>query len=160
MKRLCLIFAAALAAFTLAPSAQALSCMAPDIERELSEAIESEKIYHIFVGYFDAPQIPRKDIDGSDPFIMEDRSQTVHGYFSGVSLAKTRRSDVPLRDLPVTIKTNCAAHWCGQVPHRDQKMIAFVEAQAGGPPLLTMGPCPHMSHSYSDEKISLLRRGL
>lgn len=134
--------------------------MQPDIKRELTEAIESDKIYHIFVGYFDAPQIPRKDIKADDPFIMGDRTQTVTGYFSGVSLAKSRRGDIRLERFPVQIKTSCAAHWCGQVPRRDQKMIAFVQAQDGAPLLLTMGPCPHMSHAYSADKEMILRRGL
>lgn len=160
MKRLCLSLAAMLGALMVMPSAHALSCMQPDIERELKEAIESDKVYHIFVGYFDAPQIKRKDINGHDPFIMDDRSQTVNGYFSGVSLAKYRRGDIPLERFPVQVKSSCAAHWCGNVPRRDQKMIAFVEAQENGPPLLTMGPCPYMNHHYEDDKVRLLRRGL
>jgi hypothetical protein len=160
MKRLCFIIAASLAAVSLAPSAQALSCMRPDIERELKEAKESETVYHIFVGYFDAPQIQRKEINGDDPFIMSGRSQTVEGFFSGVSLAKRRRDDVALERLPVRIETSCAAHWCGRVPPRDRKMIVFVKAQTDGSPLMTVGPCPHMAHNYSDDKVKLLRRGL
>jgi hydroxyethylthiazole kinase-like sugar kinase family protein len=39
-------------------------------------------------------------------------------------------------------------------------MIAFVEAQEGAPPLLTMGACPYMSHSYSEDKEMTLRQGL
>lgn len=160
MKRLSLCLAAMLAPLMLTPSAHALSCMQPDIQRELKEAIESDKVYHIFVGYFDAPQIPRKDILSQDPRIMSNRDKAVSGYFSGYSLAKSRRADIPLERLPVTIKTNCAAHWCGQVPRADQKMIAFVQAQPSGPPLLTMGACPHMSHNYSEDKVRTLRRGL
>ncbi len=160
MKRLCISLGIALSALIATPSAHALSCMQPDIERELKRAIESDKVYHILVGHFDAPQIPRKEVKGSDPFIMKDRSRTVGGYFSGYSMAKSRRADVPLERLPIQIRTSCAAHWCGQVPQREQKMIVFVEAQAGGPPLLTMGPCPYMSHNYSEDKIRLLRRGL
>jgi len=160
MKRLCLTLAAALAALTLTPSAHALSCMQPDIQRELTEAIESDKIYHIFIGYFDAPQIKRPSQRAKSPHILKPRSQSVNGYFSGFSLAKSPYSDVRLEQFPVTIKTNCAASWCGSVPARDQKMIVFVEAQAGGPPLLTMGACPYMSHRYTPEKEDLLRRGL
>lgn len=160
MKRLCLSLAAMLGALMLTPSAHALSCVPPDIERELTEATESDKVYHIFVGYFDGPQILRKDINGDDPFIMDDRTQIVSGSFSGISLAKHRRGDIPLERFPVQIKTSCAAHWCGNVPRRDQKMIAFVEAQEGAPPLLTMGACPYMSHPYDKDKVRLLRRGL
>lgn len=160
MKRLCLSLAAMLCALTLTPSAHALSCMQPDIQRELTEAIQSDKVYHIFVGYFDAPQTGRKDNDGQSVFDWDARTEIVSGSFTGVSLAKHQRGDVSLENFPVQIKTSCAAHWCGQVPRRDQKMIAFVEAQAGVPPLLTMGACPYMSHPYSEDKEMILRRGL
>ena len=160
MKRLCLTLAAALAALTLTPSAHALSCMPPDIQQELTEAIESDKVYHIFVGYFNGPQVLHKNIQDDDPFIISDRTQIVSGFFTGVSLAKHRRDDVSLENFPVQIKASCAAHWCGQVPRGNQKMIAFVEAQVDAPPLLTMGACPYMSHSYSEDKVETLRRGL
>ena len=160
MKRLCLSLAAMLGALTLTPSAHALSCAPPDLQRELTQAIESDKVYHIFVGYFNAPQIKRPDMSGYNPHILKPRSQIVNGSFSGYSLAKHRHADFRLDQFPVTIKTNCAASWCGQVPRPDQKMIAFVEAQEGAPPLLTMGACPYMSHSYSEDKEMTLRQGL
>jgi len=154
------LMAGLLGTMFMAESASALSCMQPDIQRELKEAIESDKVYHIFVGYFDAPQIKLPFLNGDHPQIMESRSQTVSGTFTGYSMGKTRRADFKLERFPITVKTDCAAHWCGGVPSPEQKMIAFVEAQDDGPSLLTMGPCPYMSHSYSPEKVQTLRRGL
>jgi len=165
MKRLCLILAAALGALMVTPSAHALSCMQPDIQRDLKEAIESDKVYHIFVGYFSAPEKPKNQLqappsNGDIISFPTPRSETVNGLFSGYSLGKTQRQDNPLEQLPVQITTSCAGHWCGSVPRRDQKMIAFVQAQEDGPPLLTMGPCPHMSYHYSEDKVVTLRSGL
>lgn len=165
MKRLCLILAASLGILMLTPSAHALSCMPPDVERELTEAMESDKVYHIFVGYFIAPERPKNQLpgylyNGGMVFEPADSSETVNGHFTGFSMGKTRAQDSQLENFPVQIKISCSASWCGQEPRRDQKLIAFVEAQEGGPPLLTRYACPYMSHDYSDDKVRTLRRGL
>ena len=163
--RLRSIAAAVLGTLFMADSASALSCMQPDIQRELKEAIESDKVYHIFVGYFDAPEKPKTPLNQPKPnnslvFTPSARPETVDGFFRGYSLGKTPRQDTKLENLRVQIKTSCAAHWCGKVPPPDREMIAFLEAQENGPPLLTMGPCPHMSHNYSLDKVQTLRQGL
>ena len=165
MKRLCLILAASLAPLMLTPSAYALSCAPPDLQRELTKAMESDKVYHIFVGHFTTPEKPRNQLqappsNGGIISFPSPRSETVNGFFSGYSLGKTQRQDNPLEQLPVQITTSCAAHWCGSVPRRDQKMIAFVQTQGNAPPLLTMGPCPHMSYHYSEDKVVTLRSGI
>ncbi len=165
MKHLCLGFAALFGALVLAPSAQALSCMQPDIQRELTTAIESEKVYHILVGRFISPQKPKNQLapphsNGDLIHMPPDNSYKVQGVFTGYSLAKTPASDVKLVNYPVQIETICAGPWCGDVPGRDDVLIAFVEAQNGGPPLLRRGPCPHMSHAYSADKEAILREGL
>ncbi len=165
MKRLCLGFAALFGALVLAPSAQALSCAQPDIQRELKTAIESDKVYHIFVGLFSAPEKPKNQLDyppsnGSLIFVPSDTAETVDGFFTGYSLGKRPTLDVKLETIPVQIKTSCAGQWCGKVPRRDKLMIAFVEAQDDGPPLLRMGPCQHMNHAYSADKEAILRDGL
>ena len=165
MKRLCLILAASLAPLMLTPSAHALSCAPPDLQRELTKAIESDKVYHIFVGHFTTPEKPRNQLQAPPPggsliFTPSERSETVSGTFDGYSMGKTRAQDNRLANFPVQIKTSCAASWCGKPPRSDRKMIAFVQAQEDGPPLLSIGPCPYMSHHYSEDKELTLRSGL
>ena len=169
MKLLCLSLAAVLGALMLTPSAYALSCAPPDIQRDLKRAIESDKIYHIFVGYFSAPDRPKNQLpgylhnggnNGGIFFDPSDRSEIINGSFSGYSLGKSRYQDSALEGLPVQMKITCAGHWCGQLPRKQTKMIAFVETQEGGPPVLTLSACPSMSHPYSEDKVSLLRQGL
>lgn len=165
MKRLFLLVMVIFGTGISAPLAQALSCAQADIQRELKTAIESDKVYHIFVGYFSAPkkpknQLPQAPSNGSLVFIPSNQAETVDGFFTGYSLGKTPHQDFKLENLPVRIQTSCAASWCGHVPPHDKLMIAFVEAQDGGPPLLRRGPCPHMSHAYSADKEAILREGL
>ena len=150
------------------PSAQALSCAQPDISRELQTAIASDKIYYILVGQITTPKVftlPRekqtqKPNNGLIRLSPQSRSQTVAASFTGYSLAKEQSSDVPLTDFPITVNVTCAASWCGSMPRRNEKLIAFVEVVDGEPPMLTRGPCPAFSHAYDQNAIEVLRAGL
>ena len=151
---------------TAVPSAQALSCAPPDFVRELERAKASDKIYHIFVGKVSTPKTFRLPQEKPRPnggvlqLSHSDRSQVLNATFTGYSMAKDERSDVPLVDYPLTVKVTCAASWCGSAPRRGETIIAFVEAVDGAPPVLTRGPCTGSGHIYSPNIIETLRNGL
>ena len=150
-----------LAGLLLAPSASALSCMAPDLVSDLNKAKASEKTYYVLVGTFNAPQIKREQFDPrKNQGFSGDRSQSVRGRFTGVSIGADPRADGRLNNFPVTITTGCAASWCGQVPPSDYEFIAFVEAKDGARPVLTVGPCPSMLYRASPERVRKLRQCL
>ena len=149
-----------LAGLLLAPSASALSCMAPDLVSDLNKAKASEKIYYVLVGTFDAPQIKRDQFNPQNMGYSGYRSQSVRGSFTGVSIGADPRADGRLNNFPVTITTSCAASWCGQVPRAEYEMIAFVEAKDGKRPVLTVGPCPSMLYRASPERVRKLRQCL
>ena len=148
------------------PTAQALSCAQPNIERELERAKASDKIYHIFVGKvstpktFSLPQEKPRPNGGVLQLSHPDRSQVLNATFTGYSLAKDEGSDVPLVDYPLTVNVTCAASWCGSAPRRGETIVAFVEAVDGAPPVLTRGPCTGSGHVYSPYVIETLRNGL
>ena len=152
----------------IVPSAQALSCFQPDISRELQTAIASDKLYYILVGQVSTPKVftlpqekqTHKPSNGGVSISPQARSQTVTASFTGYSLAKEAQFDVPLTDFPVTVNVTCAASWCGSMPRRNERLIAFVEVVDGGPPVLTRGPCPAFSHAYTPHAIEVLRAGL
>ena len=161
---------ATLASLMLVPSASALSCVRPDIMRDLNRAKNSEKIHHIFVGTFDAPKVEfqrfeRCGLGLKSPFtpVRNHPPQTVQGRFTGVSLASSPHEDVDLKDYPVQITVSCAGSWCGQVPRSDTEMIAFLEAPDGGDnasesaPILNVWACPSMLYPYTPDMVSQIR---
>ena len=161
---------------TTVPTAQALSCAQPDIVRELEWAKASDKVYYLFVGTVSTPKTFRlpqeKHLENSLPqqkprpsggvlqLSHPDRSQTLNATFTGYSMAKDERSDVQLKDYPLTLKVTCAASWCGSAPRRGETIIAFVEAVDGAPPVLMRGPCTGSGHIYNPNVIETLRNGL
>lgn len=155
------VLALTLASTLLAPSASALSCMAPDMIADLNKAKASDKVYYLLVGNFSAPQIKRPKFNPQNQFAHSgQRSQSVRGTFTGVSLGANPRNDHALSSFPVTVETSCAASWCGEVPRSDQEMIAFVEVADDRPPVLTMAPCVSMHYNYTPERVQTLRRCL
>lgn len=159
-----------MASILLAPSASALSCAPPNIISDLNRAKDSESIYYIFVGKFsvNSPEDQAsgplyktyKSPDGNvlqlKPLNIE--GQNLEASFTGYSLAGNRHQDVELNEFPVTIKTNCAASWCGQPPKEEQELIAFVEVPNDGAPILTMGPCGGWAHDYTPARLETVRR--
>ena len=166
MKMMRYIMPALLAGLMVAPSAIALSCVRPDIIQDLNRAKQSEKLYHIFVGRFEAPQVQHNRLDLlRQSWPPRDNSKTVDGRFTGYSLTSNPADDVQLNDHPVQIHVTCAGSWCGNVPKADQEIIAFVEVpdgELGGEPSeqlsrLTRGPCTSMSYVSSPDKVEKVR---
>ncbi len=133
--------AAVLGSMMLADSAFALSCARPDLVKTLEEAKASEKLYYILVGKFTSMS-PRPKTSYQGGYVSpEDQFKPkppviTSTFFEGYSLAKHRRQDGHLTRFPVDIETSCVGPWCSAVPSKDSKLIAFVEAREGYPPIL------------------------
>jgi len=161
--RLRSVLAAVLGVFMMSESAFALSCMRPDLVKTLEDAKASPKLYHIFVGRFDAPQVkfnPNQFEYQTQIFPPRDPSRTVRGTFTGYSLSNNPRTDMRLTGYPVQVKVTCAASWCGQVPGRGQKIIAFVEAPPGQAPVFQMGACPYWTFPAEPKQVQKVRQCL
>jgi len=146
-------------------SASALSCARPDLVHTLEQAKDSPKIYYILVGRFQSltrgpafPQMgpsrsPEEQFNPKSPRVMQ-------SYFEGFSIAKNPRYDVPLSRFPVDIEVSCAGPWCSDVPSPDRRLIAFVEARDGQPPVLKISPCPSQTFEANRKQVQKVRQCL
>jgi len=169
--KLRLILPALLSCLVLTESAFALSCARPDLIKTLEDAKASENTYHILVGQFVGGPLEQKP----DRYHLEDVIKShpenqfkpkppiiTKTFFEGYSLSNNPPQDVPLTRYPVDIETRCAGPWCGSLPERHHKIIAFVQAREGQAPLLRIGPCPSNTFTVSPEegKVEKIRQCL
>ena len=128
-----------LAAFLmLSSTANALSCMRPDLMRTMEDAKQSDTVYYLLVGRF-TPQGPLPKQQG---YSNNPKPVSAMMWFDGKSLSPHPRTDVKLSRFPVQAVTSCAGSWCGHIPDSRSQMIAFVEVRRGQPPVLNLGACP------------------
>jgi hypothetical protein len=123
---------ASLALTLTASQAMALSCMPPDVARGFNQIASSNQTYVVLNGTFSfAARPPRGDE-------QRPQTQSYAAKFNGTLLTGNGFTD-EISDVLVTINSNCAASWCGDItPGIDY--IAFVE-QNGRNLTLQAEPC-------------------
>ncbi|NDV02089.1 hypothetical protein [Pseudoroseicyclus tamaricis] len=123
----------ALAAATLsltATSAQALTCLAPDVATTYQEVAAAEEQYMVLEGTltFDADLMPPSTLStvpegGLHP-------DPVPAIFHGSHLAADNAFSGPLEGTPVTLEIDCAAAFCTSLAS-PMDVLAFVEVGDG-----------------------------
>ena len=102
--------------------AAALSCAAPDIARDFQRIADSDKTYVVVNGTFSFAARPPRGEDQSP------QTQSYAAKFNGTLLTGNGFTD-EISDVLVTINSNCAGSWCGDITP-DAQYIAFVEQNA------------------------------
>lgn len=146
------------AASSLATSANALSCMRPDIAQTMETAKASDDLYYIMVGQFSFTPLPKKprSADPNAP-LNGVGAHTVKATFNGRFLSNVAEYDAPAMRVPVDIDVSCAGPWCGGPPQNGTEVIAFAKSRPGQPLLLEVGPCPGKVYGFERAKVEKLR---
>lgn len=121
----------ALALSMMASPALALSCKAPNFGEAFNRIAEVEEVYNLAYGQLrDAGPIPE---------YVEGQPREAVVAFVGKMLGQNGFGET--QSLPVTVKTECAASWCGPFPAFGEQMLVFLE-QGDGELILTSYACP------------------
>jgi hypothetical protein len=128
-----IIAKSALALIATVSQAAALSCLAPDMARDFQRIAASDKSYVVLNGTFTFAARPARG-DETRP-----ETQSFASKFTGQLLTGGGFTD-DIADVLITINSNCAASWCGEIVP-DANYIAFVE-QDGRKLTLQAEACP------------------
>jgi len=123
-------------AFTMITTpAFALSCKAPNFGEAFNRVAAAEEVYNLGYGQLrDAGPIQE---------YVEGQPREVVVAFVGKLLGGNGFGET--QSLPVTLKTECAASWCGPIPAFGEQMLVFLE-QGEGELILTSSACPGDYH--------------
>lgn len=120
-----------LAFFLVTGPAFGLSCKAPNLGEAFNRIAEVEEIYNLAYGQLrDAGPIPE---------YVEGQPREVVVAFVGKLLGTNGFGET--QSLPVTVKTQCSASWCGPIPPFGEQMLVFLE-QGNGELILNSYACP------------------
>lgn len=148
-----MIHIAALLVFTgIGAAANALSCAPPNLAQNFNWYQNSDKTYQLFVG--------KVEMTGPIPKYREGKERTAKGVARGRFVGKRSLTDT--RSFDVTVKSVCAASWCGGFPNQTQERdwIMFLENTPSGD-VLTIGPCHQPYGEYSQKRqINVLQKCL
>jgi hypothetical protein len=127
----------------LAQPAFALSCRAPDIERDYQTAAQSDDTYIIVKGdlFFDEAELP----DRTDQQASRKRhSVDIPGWLDGHSMTRDGFTKRFKRDI--TLRVSCLGPWCGGAEKGDH--LAFLK-QEERQWVMQISPCPVMTYATS-----------
>jgi len=160
-KRLTSVLGFVLGALMISESAFALRCARPDVSRSYKIAENSPKTYKILVGTFvsaEAKDPAHKSKSHHAGAPSRGKPVLTPTFFEGISLSKEGQNNQSLSNYAVDIETSCIGAWCSNLPDPSQEMIAFVETEPEGTPILRISACPVFSFKADDEKIQKLRQ--
>lgn len=143
-----------LAATLIANSAQALSCVRPNLARSFNNAADSTDIYHVGYGTLTATQEivdPNQNIKN----VNRKKPYSVTAEFSGGFLGRAGFGKD--KTVPVRVDVQCLSAWCGGFPVTDEKLLIFVKKTPEGL-TASSGPCGgNMQSGVSKRDLNILK---
>lgn len=138
-----------------ANTANALSCMSPNIARSFNWHADSDATYQVGLGILTPTEkivVPKKTKrDIGVPY-------SIKAKFTGRMLGLSGLGKPT--EFPLTVDITCAAHWCGAFPQQTAEAVVYIK-RTDGNRSVSFGPCDWASDDLNVEKqINVLKKCL